>query len=186
VRKEIMMDDKALFAIPCGLFVVGTRCEEGFAGCIVDAFLQATAFPATVILCSQHPTRTNACIKATGEFSVSVLRQDADPFVVANFGFQSSRHVRKWDRVTHRLERGLPVLQSAAAWYVCRVLFTHELSTHTLFHCEVLEAEMGEGVPLLYGYYRDHMKDATVAAFQAFKKALDAEKKALGADAPGA
>jgi flavin reductase (DIM6/NTAB) family NADH-FMN oxidoreductase RutF len=169
------MDDKALFAIPCGLFVVGACCEEGFSGCIVDAFIQSTAFPATVILCSQHQTLTNACIKATGQFSVSVLRQDVDPFVVALFGFQSSRHIQKWGQVPHALRSGLPVLQSLAAWYVCKVLFTHELGTHTLFHCEVLEAEQGEGVPLSYGYYREHMKDATVSAFQAFKKAQSAK-----------
>jgi len=171
------MDEKSLFAIPCGLFVVGSRCEEGYAGCIVDAFIQSTAIPATVILCSQHQTRTNACVKAAGEFSVSVLSQDVDPFVVANFGFQSSRHIQKWDHVEHRFEHGLPVLRQAAAWYVCKVLFAHELSTHTLFHCEVLEAESGAGTPLSYGHYREHMKGATVAAFQAFKKAQAAKKE---------
>ena len=170
------MDDKALFAISCGLFVVGARCEEGFSGCIVDAFIQSTAFPATVILCSQHQTRTNACIKAAGQFSVSVLRQDVDPFVVALFGFMSSRHIQKWGHIAHTLKAGLPVLQDVAAWYVCKVVYTHELATHTMFHCELLEAEQGEGHPLSYGYYREHMKHATVTAFQAFKKAkADAE-----------
>ncbi len=177
------MDDKALFAIPCGLFVVGARNGEGFAGCIVDAFIQATAFPVTVILCSQHQTLTNASIKAAGEFSVSVLREDVDPFVVANFGFQSSRHIHKWEHVPYRLQKGLPVLREAAAWYACKVRFTHELSTHTMFHCEVHEAEQGEGVPLSYGHYRAHMKNATVAAFQAFKKA-QASKKGDGPGAP--
>jgi flavin reductase (DIM6/NTAB) family NADH-FMN oxidoreductase RutF len=164
------MNDKALFSISCGLFVVGARCEEGFAGCVVDAFIQATAVPATVVLCSQRQARTNAAIKAGGEFSVSVLRSDVDPFVIANFGFQSTRQIQKWPQVPHRIERGLPVLRDVAAWYVCRVLLTQELTTHTLFHCEVLEAEQGEGVPLLYGDYRARLKDATIQAFQAFKK----------------
>lgn len=167
-----MVDDKSLFAVPCGLFVVGARTEEGgVAGCIVDAFIQSTAFPPTVILCSQHQTRTNGCIKASGVFSVSVLREDVDPFVVANFGFQSSRHIQKWDHVAHQFIQELPVLRDAAAWFVCKVAFAHELSTHTLFHCELLEAVQGEGVSLSYGHYRAHMKTATVAAFQAFKKA---------------
>ena len=164
------MDDKALFAISCGLFVVGVRCEEGLAGCVVDAFIQATACPATVILCSQRQARTNACIKADGMFSVSVLRSDVNPFVIANFGFQSSRQARKWEAVPHRVEQGLPVLRDAAAWYVCRVLSAQELSTHTLFHCEVADAVQGEGEPLLYGDYRTRLKDATVKAFQEYKK----------------
>lgn len=165
------MDDKALFAISCGLYVVGTRSEEGLVGCVVDAFIQSTAFPATVVLCCQHQTRTNACIKATGHFSVSALREDVDPFVVALFGFQSSRHARKWDYVPYVFNDNLPVLQHSAAWFTCRVLFAHELSSHTLFHCEVLDSRQGEGLPLTYCHYRAKMKSATIAAFQAFKKA---------------
>jgi len=165
------MDDKALFAISCGLYVIGCRSEEGMGGCIVDAFIQSTAFPTTVILCCQHQTRTNASIKATGQFSVSVLREDVDPLVVALFGFQSSRHARKWEHVPYVLKDGLPVLQRTAAWFMCRVLFYHELASHTLFHCEVLDAQQGEGVPLTYGFYRAQMKSATIAAFQAFRKA---------------
>ncbi len=164
------MNDKALFSISCGLYVVGAACEEGYSGCIVDAFIQSTAYPATVILCSQKHTRTNECIHATGQFSVSVLRADADPRTVAIFGFQSTRHIQKWPHVPYVFQRGLPVLQDVAAWYVCKVLFTHEMGSHTLFHCEVLEAETGEGEPLTYGHYRAHMRHATAAAFQEFKK----------------
>lgn len=164
------MDDQALFSISCGLYVVGARCGEGYAGCIVDAFIQSSAVPATVVLCSQKHTLTNACIRETGEFSVSVLREDVDPLTVAIFGFQSTRHIQKWSHVEHVCQRGLPVLQSVAAWYVCNVLFAHEIGTHTLFHCGVLEAEQGQGVPLTYGRYRAQMRHATAAAFQAFKK----------------
>ena len=169
------MDDQSLFSILCGLYVVGARCGDGYAGCIVDAFIQSTAFPASVILCSQKQTRTNECIRATGEFSVSVLRQDEDPGVIALFGFQSTRQLQKWTHTPHVFQRGLPVLQNPAAWYVCKVLFAYELGTHTLYHCELLEAEKGEGVPLSYGYYREHLKSATIAAFQAFKKAYVAK-----------
>jgi flavin reductase (DIM6/NTAB) family NADH-FMN oxidoreductase RutF len=172
------MDDKALLAISCGLYVIGTHCEEGFSGCVVDALIQSTAFPPSVILCSQHQTRTNACIKASGQFSVSVLREDVDPLVVAMFGFQSSRHIQKWNHMPHLLRAGLPVLHNVAAWYVCNVVHTLELATHSMFHGEVIESEKGEGTPLTYGHYRAHMKNATVAAFQAFKKAQAAAAQA--------
>ena len=169
------MDDKALFSISCGLYVIGARCEQGYAGCIVYAFIQATAFPASVILCSQRHTRTHECIKATGTFSVSVLREDVDPLVVALFGFQSTRQIQKWPHVQHVFQNELPVLKNVAAWYVCKVLFTHELATHTVFHCEVLDAAQGDGAPLTYGHYRAHMKHATAVAFQAFKKVHGAQ-----------
>ena len=53
--------------------------------------------------------------------------------------------------------------------FVCKVKQTIELGTHTMFLCDVLLAEKGEGSPLTYGHYRDHMKDATVAAFRALQ-----------------
>jgi flavin reductase (DIM6/NTAB) family NADH-FMN oxidoreductase RutF len=177
------MNDKALFTISCGLYVVGVRNGEGYGGCIVDAFIQSTNFPATVILCSQKHTRTNECIKETGEFSVSVLREEVDPLTVSIFGFQSTRHMQKWPHVPHVFQRDLPVLQETAAWYVCKVIHTYEMATHTLFHCELLESEIGEGTPLTYGHYRAHMRHATAAAFQEFKKrhapapAVEAEAK---------
>ena len=68
-------------------------------------------------------------------------------------------------------QHDLPVLQSVAAWYVCKVVHTYEMATHTLFHGAVLEAELGEGEPLTYTYYRANMRHATAAAFQEFKKA---------------
>lgn len=164
------MNDKSLFSISCGLYVVGTPCGEGFAGCIVDALIQSSALPPTVVLCSQRHTRTNECIRESGEFSVSVLREDTDPLTVAIFGFQSTRHIQKWPHVEHGFQRGLPVLQRVAAWYVCKVINTHDIGTHTLFHSEVLDAEMGEGAPLTYGHYRAQMRHATAVAFQAFKQ----------------
>jgi len=165
------MDDKAMFSISCGLYVVGARCEEGYSGCIVDALIQSTSFPASIVLCSQKHTRTNECIKAAGDFSVSVLREDVDPLMIALFGFQSTRNVQKWPHTQHVFRGDLPVLQSTAAWYVCKVIHTYEMATHTLFHGAVLEAEVGEGVPLTYAHYRAHMRHATAAAFQEFKKA---------------
>jgi flavin reductase (DIM6/NTAB) family NADH-FMN oxidoreductase RutF len=163
------MDEKALFAISCGLYVVGVKGGAWPGGCIVDALIQATAVPATLILCCVARSNTNAVIKATGEFSVSVLREDVDPFVIANFGFVSAKAVDKWANVPWEPFAGLPVLKQAAARYVCRARFTHEMGSHTLFHCDIPEAEQGEGLPLSYGYYRAHLKDATVKAFQAWK-----------------
>lgn len=164
------MNDKALFSISCGLFVVGAEAPEGFSGCIVDAFIQSTAYPPTVILCSQKHTFTHECIQRTGAFSVSVLRKDVDPLTIALFGFQSTRAIQKWPLVPHVMSAGLPVLKNVAAWYVCKVKQSLDLATHTMFHCEVLEAEEGQGEALTYGYYREHLRHSTAAAFQAFKQ----------------
>jgi len=164
------MDKTALYKISYGLYVIGVTSENGFGGCIADAFMQAASDPPTVLLCCMNGNYTNECIKKSGCFTVSVLSDEADPFVIANFGFQSGRDVEKWNNVPHSLMEGLPVLDKACAHYLCRVVKTEELSTHTLFFCEVEDAEKSRGTPLLYATYQSDMKEAVSDAFKEYKK----------------
>jgi len=164
------MDTTALFKLSYGLYVVGTKIDGKDAGCIVDAFVQSTSAPTpTVILCSIKANQTNTAIKQTGEFTVSVLPTDVDPFVIGNFGFQSGRDSDKWANVPHKYQDGLPVLENAVAFLRCRVTEAKELSTHTAFFCEVVDASLGSGEPLTYGEYQKSMKMKTGEAFKAFK-----------------
>ncbi len=78
------MDSKALYKISYGLYVVGTKLDGKYAGCVVDAFIQSTSAPVpTVILCSIQANQTNTAIKQAGEFTVSVLGTDVDPLLSA-------------------------------------------------------------------------------------------------------
>lgn len=165
------MDSKALFKLTYGLYVVGSKLDGNYAGCVVDAFMQSTVTPvSTVILCSIQNNQTNAAIKQTGEFTVSVLSDAVDPFVIANFGFQSGRKVNKWGNVPHEIKDGLPILTQAAAFLRCKVTEAKELSTHTAFFCEVTDAWLGEGNSLVYGDYQKNMRQVTMDAFKAFQE----------------
>lgn len=175
------MDTKALYKLSYGLYVLGSKIDGKLAGCVVDAFVQSTSSPApTVILCSIQANQTNAAIKQTGEFTVSVLSTGVDPFVVGNFGFQSGRDADKWTNVAHKIVDGLPVLEGAAAYLRCKVTDFKELSTHTAFFCEVTDAWQGDGEPLIYGEYQKSMKKASLDSFNSFKesgkKPVPAEK----------
>ncbi len=164
------MDSKALYKISYGLYVVGTKIDGEYAGCVVDALIQSTSAPVpTVILCSIQKNQTNTAIKQTGAFTVSILGTDVDPFVIGNFGFQSGRDTDKWSNVPHKIADGLPVLEKAVAYLRCKVTDMKELSTHTAFFCEVTDAWQGEGAPLIYGDYQKDMKSQTMEAFKAFR-----------------
>ena len=168
------MDTKALYKISYGLYIVGTKIDGKYAGCIVDAFIQSTSAPVpTVILCSIQKNQTNTAIKQNEEFTISVLSTDVDPFIIGNFGFQSGRDTDKWANVPHTITDGLPVLDKAVSYLRCKVTDTKELSTHTAFFCEVTDAWQGEGDPLIYGDYQKDMKAKTMEAFKAFKAKLD-------------
>ena len=165
------MDTKALYNISYGLYVVGSKIDGKNAGCVVDAFIQSTSSPVpTVILCSIQANQTNAAIKQTGEFTVSVLGSDVDPFVIGNFGFQSGRDADKWNNVPHELVDGLPVLKDKVAYLRCKVTDSKELSTHTVFFCDVVDAALGDGQPLIYGDYQKSMKSKTLEAFKHFRQ----------------
>jgi len=165
------MNTKALHKISYGLYVVGTKLDGKNAGCIVDAFIQSTSSPVpTVILCSIKANQTNTAIKQAGEFTVSVLGTDVAPFIVGNFGFQSGRDANKWANIAHKIADGLPILEKAVAYLRCKVTDSKELSTHTAFFCEVTDAWLGDGEPLLYDNYKKDMKSKTMEAFKSFKE----------------
>lgn len=171
------MDQTALFNITYGLYVVGSKLDGKDCGCIVDAFIQSTVMPTpTVILCSIKNNQTNEAIMRSKEFTVSILSAEVDPFVIGNFGFQSGRAVDKWANVPHEHLEGLPILKDAVAYLRCRVTDQKELSTHTAFFCEVLDAFKGEGEPLVYMDYQKHLKDKAMAAFKQYKQTGEVPK----------
>jgi len=164
------MDKAALTKLSYGLYVTGVKNREGFGGCVVDAFMQTTEAPATAVLCSMQRSLSNALIKEHSAFTLSVLPTVVDPMVIANFGFQSARAADKWAHVAHTMRGGLPVLACACAGLLLQVTDARELSTHTLFFCDIEDAWMREGDPLLYADYQRALKPATMAAFQALRQ----------------
>ena len=167
------MDISALYKISHGMYVLGTKINGKNAGCIVDALVQSTNSPVpTIILCSVKENQTNEAIKQTGAFTVSILGKDVAPFIVGNFGFQSGRTADKWANVEHAFAEDLPVLKNAIAHMRCKVTEIKELTTHTAFFCEVIDAWQGEENQsdiLTYGEYQQNMKEKTRQAFIDFQ-----------------
>jgi flavin reductase (DIM6/NTAB) family NADH-FMN oxidoreductase RutF/rubredoxin len=167
------MDEKALFKISYGLYVLGIGAENHFGGCVVDAVAQVSGGQSPVIILgSMNNNLTNQLIKDSGDFTLSVLPENIHPFVIANFGFQSAKDVDKWANVPHTVKNGLPVLDGAVAYFRCRTTEAKELATHTAFFCEVTDAWQGENSakPLIYGDYQREMKSAAVEAFKTFRE----------------
>jgi flavin reductase (DIM6/NTAB) family NADH-FMN oxidoreductase RutF len=167
------MDTTALFKLSYGLYVVGVRNGNGFGGCIVDAVAQVSMGDVpTIIVGSMKRNLTNELIKKEKEFSLSILSKGVDPFVIGNFGFQSSRNVDKWSNVPHTLTDGFPYLDGSVAEIKLKMTEAKELDTHTVFFCEVQDARLGNTSddPLIYGDYQKSMKDLTMEAFKKFKE----------------
>lgn len=112
------MDLDALYKLTHGLYVLGARDENRFAGSIVDAVMQVANKPVAIALSCSNGSYTKQCIEKDGVFSLSVLCKNVSPFVVANFGFQSSRNVDKWKNVEYFEEEGLPFLKDNLAIFL--------------------------------------------------------------------
>jgi flavin reductase (DIM6/NTAB) family NADH-FMN oxidoreductase RutF len=175
------MESNALFKLSYGLYVTGVETANGPGGSVVDSIAQVShGDPQRVAFGSMNKNFTTEAIRQSGEFTLSVLGQDIDPFVIANFGFQSARDpaIKKWDNVKHTVKDGLPVLEGAIAYIRLQTEEIITYDTHTLFIGAVKDAWLGEtkSPPLLYADYLENKKNEVFAAFEAFK----AEKSESG------
>lgn len=180
------MDANSLFKISSGLYIIGVKNGETFGGSVVDALIQATVSnPPHIIFCSMNGNLTTSLIRESGEFTVSVLNREVDPFVIANFGYQSGRTVDKWPNVNYELKNDLPVLSHSAAYYRCRLEDVRIMSTHNIFTSTVEDAWLGVGEPLLYADYFKSLKNTAAAALAEFKaKGKGPETKAVPLNIP--
>ena len=79
------MSQAALDKITYGLFVTGVQDTSWYGGNIIDAFMQTTITPPTVMYSAMNKNRTTEIILDKKEFTVSALPSDVHPFYIANF-----------------------------------------------------------------------------------------------------
>ena len=175
------MEEEALFALSNGLYVLGAQDKDRYVGSLVDAVSQIAIGPNLIILSCMNSSYTKQTIEQSGVFSISVLPKTIEPFVIANFGFQSSRDVNKWDNVVKEIKDDLPYIQAAMAKIRARVVNKQVFPNNTLFIAEVEDAfELKKGEePLTYHDYRNGYKEKVKMAYQSIKKE-DEEMKSKG------
>ncbi|MCL2722131.1 MAG: flavin reductase [Treponema sp.] len=160
------MDITTLFKLSSGLYIIGTKDNEKNAGCVVNTVVQTTAKPVTLSVCIHKDNFTNACIKKTGEFAVSILSENIKENIIGAFGFSSSRDKNKFSDVLHGFTpSGMPYLKEGVTGFIqCKVIDSAENFTHTIFIAEVNEAENilneqgSNEKPMTYEYYHRVIK----------------------------
>ena len=164
------MDNNALFKLTNGLYVLGAVDNGNPVGSLIDAVTQVAHSPNIIIISCGNNSYTKQVVEQTGVFSLSILGKMVNPFVLANFGFQSSRDVKKWNNVPHDIKDGLPYLKDCTAVLKAQVLNKQVFSSNTMFTAEVLDAECClEDEALTYADYRDGFKDKVLQSFQEYK-----------------
>ena len=158
------MDITTLFKLSYGLYIIGAKDGDKNSGCVVNTVTQSTSKPVTLTVCINKDNYTNACIKKTRTFSVSILSERVKESIIGVFGFSSSRDRDKFSEAPYGLTpSGMPYIKEGVTGYIqCRVIDFVDNHTHTIFIAEAEEAEnLSNEPPMTYEYYHKIIKGKT-------------------------
>ena len=160
------MNDKAVFKISYGLYVL-TSSEGGKDnGCIINTLQQVTSNPMQIAVTVNKDNLTHDMIKSTGKFNVSVIDTSADMGLFRHFGFQSGRSADKFGTPdSYRFkpcysDNGLIYIKGGAnAFLSGKVISEIDLGTHTMFIAEMTDGEiLSDNPSMTYEYYHAKVK----------------------------
>ena len=155
------MDNKALYNISYGLFVIGTRSGEKINACITNTCMQVASDPVRLSVSLLNKNYTCELIKESGFFCLSVLDKNTKFDIFSRFGYQSGRNVDKFADFEYGTDKnGSPyLLSNACSVFTCRVISKTDLGTHTLFVAELEDASVTAPTePMTYSYYQGNVK----------------------------
>ena len=150
------MDEKALWKITYGIYIVSSRWGNTMAGQIANTVFQITAEPPKVAVSINKSNATHEVIEKSKVFAVSILEKNTPMSLIGLFGFKSSRDVNKFENVKYKLGKtGSPiVLENTIAYLEVELENSVDVGTHTLFIGKVVDAKvLREGEVMTYEYY---------------------------------
>ena len=155
------MDNKAMFNLSYGLFILTAKDGEKDNGCIVNTVGQVTSQPNRISLTVNKANYTHDMILKTKEFNVSVLAENSKFETYRHWGFQSGRNTDKLESISFkRSANGLVyIAEETNAFLSAKVVSTMDLGTHTLFIADVTDGEVLSQVPsATYSFYQNNIK----------------------------
>ena len=155
------MDNKAMYRLSYGVFMLSTKAGEKVNGCITNTCMQVANSPTRVAISVLNSNYTCDLIKESGIFTLSMLDQTVTFETISHFGFQSGRNVDKFANMTPPIDsRGIPYMGwQACAVLHCKVVSSQDLGSHTLFIAEVEDAQvLSDKEPLTYADYQSKVK----------------------------
>jgi flavin reductase (DIM6/NTAB) family NADH-FMN oxidoreductase RutF len=139
---------RALSQFASGVTVVTTRDAAGRPeGLTVSAFCSVSLSPPLVLVCIDHRSETNAAMRESGLFAVSVLAEHQED-VSRRFAAAGRSKHEGFKFLDGRL--GLPLVPGALAHVECRVRSFHDEGDHAVWVGEVKGLAARAGRPLLH------------------------------------
>lgn len=155
------MNNKAMYNLTYGLFILTARDGEKDNGCIVNTVCQVTTEPNRITVCVNKNNYTHDMIMKTGVFNVSMLTEKSQFETYKNWGFQSGRERDKtWDIIYRRADNGvIYITHETNAFLSAKVVSSTDLGTHTLFLADVTDGEvLSQDPSVTYAFYQKNIK----------------------------
>lgn len=157
-----MMNEKALFQIGYGLYLVSANENGKDNACIVNTVMQVTQNPIRLLVSVSNQNLTHDMIKNTGKLTVSVLTEKTPFSVYSHFGYQSGKKVDKFEDfedVTRCANGCYRLNRNSSAYFCGTVSESFALDTHTMFLVEVTDADIvSSQEPVTYDFYQKYVK----------------------------
>ncbi len=159
------MDNKALFSLSYGVFILGTKSNGKINACVTNTCMQVANDPTRIAISVINTNLTCSMIKESGVFALSILDKTTAFETIKRFGYQSGKSVDKFADFPYSTDdEGCPYLNSQiCALISAKVLSSQDLGTHTLFTAEVTDAKMmSKQDPITYAFYQSYIKPKPV------------------------
>lgn len=136
-----------------GVTVVTTEHAGQLYGMTVSSFASLSLNPPLVLICIDKALPTHNALQETQHFAINILSKQQE-HLSRRF---ATRDLDKFQGVAYTLgQLNAPLLDGTLAVIECRLHASYPGGDHTIFVGEVIDAQVGEGVPLLYyrrGYH---------------------------------
>ena len=160
------MDKLTLSKLNYGLYIVTSKYENEFSGCVVNTVTQITAEdkPKFIVAINKQ-NYTSEIIEKSKKINISILSQKTDMLQIGKFGFRSGKDINKLEGTEYILgKNNVPIVtQNTVAYLECNVINILDCNTHNLFVLELQDAEFvnKEDISMTYDYYHTVIKGKT-------------------------
>lgn len=156
------MDNKAMYKLSYGLFVLTAKDGNKENGCITNTAIQVASEPNQISFAVNKANYTHDMIMKSMKCNISVISEAADFELFKHFGFQSGRDVDKFAdfKDIAYAENGIPyITKGINAYFSIDVKQTVDLGSHTLFIGEPVAMEvLSDTASATYSYYQSNIK----------------------------
>ena len=158
------MDNKALYKIGYGLYVISSSYNGKDNGMICNTICQVASDPLLISVSINKANYSHDLIKSSGKMNVHAISEVAPFELFKRFGFVSGKDVDKFAHdMMVRTDNGLPLVTTYTNSVIClKVRDYVDLGSHGLFICEIEDAKvLNNGETMSYAFYQKKVKPKT-------------------------